>query len=94
MTIQYDHGAVNDLGSGVGQQAATLMGLHDDIKHQTDQVGGFFQGQAHQAFYEAQIQMLKGFEGLIETVMQHGQTIHSVNASAHATDASSTNFFV
>jgi hypothetical protein len=38
--------------------------------------------------------MLKGFEELIETVMQHGQTIHSVNASAHATDASSTNFFV
>jgi hypothetical protein len=38
--------------------------------------------------------MLKGFEGLIETVAQHGSTIHSVNQSAHATDASSTNFFV
>jgi WXG100 family type VII secretion target len=94
MTIQYDHGSVSDLASGVGNQAATLMGEHDLIKQKTDQIGGFFQGQAHQAFYEAQIQMLQGFEGLIETVAQHGQTIHSVNASAHATDASSTNFFV
>jgi hypothetical protein len=40
------------------------------------------------------VQMLRGFEGLIETVAQHGQTIHTVNASAHATDLSSTNFFV
>jgi uncharacterized protein YukE len=71
-----------------------LMEIHDDIKSRTDQIGGFFQGQAHQAFYEAQIQMLKGLEGLIETVAQHGQTVHSVNNSAHATDASSTNFFV
>ena len=30
---------------------------------------------------------------LIETVAQHGQTIHTVNASAHATDLSSTNLF-
>lgn len=94
MTIQYDHGSVSDLASGVGNQAAMLMSEHDLIKNKTDQIGGFFQGQAHQAFYEAQIQMLKGFEGLIETVAQHGQTIHSVNASAHATDASSSNFFV
>lgn len=94
MTIQYDHGAVNDLGSGVGQQAATLLGHHDHIKNVTTQISGHFQGQASQAFIEAQTQMLKGFEELIETVMQHGQTIHAVNASAHATDASSTNFFV
>lgn len=94
MTIQYDHGAVNDLGSGVGQHAAMLTDHHQTIKGATDQIGGFFQGQAHQAFYEAQTQMLQGFEELIETVMQHGQTIHAVNASAHATDASSTNFFV
>lgn len=94
MTIQYDHGAVNDLGSGVGQQAAMLTDIHQDIQNRTTQVGNHFQGQAHQAFFEAQTQMLKGFEELIETVMQHGQTIHSVNASAHATDASSTNFFV
>ena len=44
------------------------MEHHDDIKHRTDQIAGYFQGQAHAAFYEAQIQMLKGFEGLIETV--------------------------
>ncbi len=94
MTIQYDHGAVDDLGSGVVQQAAGLEGEYHTIKSETDRVGGAFQGQAYQAFFEAQTQMLKGFEGLIETVMQHGQTIHSVNASAHATDASSTNFFV
>ena len=56
-------------------------------------IAGFFQGQAHAAFYEAQVQMLRGFEGLIETVAQHGQTIHTVNASAHATDLSSTNLF-
>lgn len=94
MTIQYDHGAVDDLGSGVGQQAASLMAEYEAIKNQTTQSGNYFQGQAHQAFVEAQTQMLRGFEELIETVMQHGQTIHSVNASAHATDASSTNFFV
>ncbi|MGH3958664.1 WXG100 family type VII secretion target [Mycobacterium sp.] len=92
--IQYDHGVVDDLGSGVGNQAAILLEHHDDIKHRTDQIAGFFQGQAHAAFYEAQIQMLRGFEGLIETVAQHGQTIHTVNASAHATDLSSANFFV
>ncbi|MFY9764005.1 MAG: WXG100 family type VII secretion target [Mycobacterium sp.] len=92
--IQYDHGVVDDLGSGVGNQAAILMEHHDDIKHRTDQIGGFFQGQAHAAFYEAQIQMLRGFEGLIETVAQHGQMIKTVNASAHATDLSSTNLFI
>ncbi|MGH3968938.1 MAG: WXG100 family type VII secretion target [Mycobacterium sp.] len=92
--IQYDHGVVDDLASGVGQNAATLMEHHEDIRHRTDQIASFFQGQAHAAFYEAQIQMLRGFEGLIETVAQHGQTINTVNASAHATDLSSTNFFV
>jgi uncharacterized protein YukE len=92
--IQYDHGVVDDLGSGIGNQAAILMEHHDDIKHRTDQIANFFQGQAHAAFYEAQIHMLRGFEGLIQTVSQHGATVKTVNASAHATDLSSTNYFV
>jgi uncharacterized protein YukE len=92
--IQYDHGVVNDLASGVGNNAAVLMEHHEDIRHRTEQIAGFFQGQAHTSFHEAQVQMLRGLEGLIETVAQHGQTIHSVNAAAHATDLSSANFFV
>jgi uncharacterized protein YukE len=92
--IQYDHGVVNDLASGVGNNAAVLMEHHEDIRHRTEQIAGFFQGQAHASFHEAQVQMLRGLEGLIETVAQHGQTIHTVNAAAHATDLSSANFFV
>lgn len=92
--IQYDHGAVDDLASGVGNNAAVLMEHHEDIKQRTEQIAGFFHGQAHAAFHEAQLQMLRGLEGLIETVAQHGQTIHTVNAQAHATDLSSANFFV
>jgi uncharacterized protein YukE len=91
--IQYDHGAVADLASGVGNNAAILMEHHDDIKHRTDQVAGFFQGQAHTAFHEAQIQMLRGLEGLIETVAQHGQTINTVHNNAISTDLQSVNFF-
>jgi uncharacterized protein YukE len=38
------------------------------------------------SFHEAQMQMLQGLQGLIETMTQHGRTISAVNDSAHQTD--------
>jgi uncharacterized protein YukE len=91
--IQYEHGGVDGLGADTINSAAILMEHHDDIKNRTQQIADFFQGQAHAAFHEAQVQMLRGFEGLIETVTQHGSTVRTVNANAHSTDLQSANLF-
>jgi WXG100 family type VII secretion target len=91
--ITYNHGAVSDFASDVGSRSAQLMEIHDDILHRTNAIADFFQGSAATTFHEAQLQMLQGLQGLIHTMNQHGQTIGSVNESAHQTDMMMGNLF-
>lgn len=91
--ITYNHGAVSDFASDVGSRSAQLMEIHDDILHRTNAIADFFQGAAAGSFHEAQLQMLQGLQGLIETMNRHGQTIGSVNESAHQTDMMMGNLF-
>jgi len=91
--ITYNHGAVADFASDVGTRAAQLLEIHDDIQQRTNAIAEFFEGQAATGFREAQMQMLHGLQGLIQTVSRHGQTISSVNEGAHATDLSMSNLF-
>lgn len=69
------------------------MEIHDDVLQRTNAVADFFQGAAATAFRESQMQMLQGLQGLIQTMNQHGQTIGSVNESAHHTDVMMGNLF-
>ena len=91
--ITYNHGGVADFASDVGSRSAQLMEIHDDILQRTNAIADFFQGAAAGSFHEAQMQMLKGLQGLVETMNQHGSTISSVNDSAHATDLQMGNLF-
>lgn len=91
--ITYNHGAVSDFAADVGTRAAQLTEIHDDIQQRTNAIADFFEGNAAAGFHEAQMQMLRGLQGLIQTVSQHGQTISSVNEGAHATDLSMSNLF-
>ncbi|MCH9720440.1 MAG: WXG100 family type VII secretion target [Actinomycetia bacterium] len=91
--ITYHHGGVADFASDVGTRSAQLMEIHDDIMQRTNAVADFFQGAAATSFHESQMQMLRGLQGLIQTMNQHGQTISSVNASAHQTDVMMGNLF-
>ena len=91
--ITYNHAGVADFASDVGARSAQLMEIHDDILHRTNAVADFFQGNAATSFHEAQAQMLQGLQGLIETMNHHGQTISSVNDSAHQTDLMMGNLF-
>ena len=84
--ITYNHGCVADFASDVASRSAQLMELHDDVAQRTKAVADFFQGAAATSFHEAQMQMLQGLQGLIETMNHHGQTISMVNDSAHQTD--------
>lgn len=92
-SITYNHGAVSDFASDVGSRSAQLMEIHDDILHRTNAIADFFQGSAASSFHEAQTQMLRGLQGLIDTMNHHGQTIGSVNESAHQTDMMMGNLF-
>ncbi|BBZ78835.1 ESAT-6-like protein EsxC [Mycolicibacterium anyangense] len=91
--ITYNHGGVADFASEVGSRSAQLMEIHDDIQQRTNAIADFFQGSAATSFHEAQMQMLQGLQGLIETMNQHGSTISSVNDSAHQTDLMMGNLF-
>lgn len=91
--ITYNHGAVADFASDVGSCSAQLMEIHDDVSQRTNAIADFFQGNAAGAFHDAQVQMLQGLEGLIDTMNRHGQTIGSVNDSAHQTDIMMGNLF-
>lgn len=91
--ITYHHGAVADFASEVGARSSQLMEIHDDILSRTNAVADFFQGNAATSFHEAQMQMLQGLRGLIDTLNQHGRTISSVNESAHQTDVMMGNLF-
>lgn len=84
--ITYNHGAVADFASDVTSRSAQLMEIHDDILQRTNAIADFFQGAAAASFHEAQLQMLHGLDGLIQTMNQHGQTIESVRAAAQSTD--------
>ena len=90
--ITYNHGGVADFASDVGACSAQLMQIHDDIAQRTNAIADFFQGAAATAFHESQMQML-GASGLIHTMNKHGQTISSVNESAHQTDLMMGNLF-
>lgn len=91
--ITYNHGGVADFASDVGARSAQLMEIHDEILQRTNAVAEFFEGTAATSFREAQMQMLHGLQGLIETMNQHGCTIGSVNESAHQTDVMMGNLF-
>ncbi|WP_328362573.1 WXG100 family type VII secretion target [Mycobacterium sp. NBC_00419] len=91
--ITYNHGGVADFASDVGSRSALLMEIHDDIAQRTNAIADFFQGTAATSFHEAQMQMLQGLQGLIETMNQHGSTISNVNDSAHQTDVMMGNLF-
>ena len=91
--ITYNHGGVADFASDVGSRSAQLMEIHDDILQRTTAIADFFQGSAATSFHEAQMQMLRGLQGLIETMNTHGRTISSVNESAHQTDVMMGNLF-
>lgn len=91
--ITYNHGGVADFASEVGSRSAQLMEIHDDIQQRTNAIADFFQGSAATSFHEAQMQMLQGLQGLIETMNQHGLTISNVNDSAHQTDLMMGNLF-
>jgi len=84
--ITYNHGAVADFASDVTSRSAQLMEIHDDILARTNAIADFFQGTAATSFHEAQLQMLQGLEGLIQTMNHHGQTIETVRAAAQNTD--------
>ena len=84
--ITYHHGGVADFASDVGARSAQLMEIHDDVSQRTNAIADFFQGTAAASFHEAQMLMLQGLRGLIDTLNQHGRTISSVNDSAHQTD--------
>ena len=92
-SITYNHGGVADFASDVGTRSAQLMEIHDDVLQRTNAVADFFQGAAATAFRESQMQMLQGLQGIIQTMNQHGQTIGSVNESAHNTDVMMGNLF-
>ena len=85
--ITYNHGMVSELASDVGQRAAQLMEMHDDVQQRTNAIAEFFEGKAGTAFHEAQMQMLLGFQSLIQTVSRHGTTIQNVNEGAAMTDS-------
>jgi len=91
--ITYNHGGVADFASDVGGRSAQLMEIHGDVAQRTNAIADFFQGTAATAFHEAQVQMLQGLQGLIETMNHHGQTISAVNDSAHQTDVMMGNLF-
>ncbi len=93
MNITYHHGGVADFASDVGARSAQLMEIHDDILRRTGAIADFFQGSAATSFHEAQLQMLSGLRGLIETMNHHGRTISSVNENAHQTDVMMGNLF-
>lgn len=91
--ITYNHGGVADFASDVGARSAQLTEIHDDIMQRTNAIADFFQGTAATSFRDAQMQMLRGLQGLIETMNRHGQTISDVNESAHQTDIMMGNLF-
>lgn len=91
--IVYNHAAVSGLSGDIGNQAAQLMEIHDDVLHLTQALADFFQGHGATSFFDAQQQMLHGLEGLIQTVSLHGQTVTNVHNDAITADQQIGHFF-
>ena len=72
--ITYVHGGVADLTSQVGNAAARLMEIHDDVLTKTTQLQPFFEGEAERRSRPGG-EILKGLDGLIQIVMTHGSKI-------------------
>ncbi|AKN15713.1 WXG100 family type VII secretion target [Mycobacterium haemophilum] len=85
--ITYNYAAVGAFASDVGQRAAQLMEIHQDILQRTQAMADYFRGKGALTFFDAQQQMLHGLEGLIQTVSRHGQVVNNTMDSAQATDA-------
>lgn len=84
--ITYAFGGIADFASGVGTRAAQLMEIHDDIVQRTNAIADFFRGEAATAFHDAQMQMLRGLEGLTQTVSQHAHVVNQTAENAQVTD--------
>lgn len=92
--ITYHYAAVGSFASDVGQRAAQLMEIHQDIQQRTHALADYFIGKGATTFFDAQQQMLRGLEGLIQTVSQHGHTVANTLESAQATDGQIAQGFV
>ena len=84
--ITYNPGAVADFAQDVGSRAGQLHAIHEDVSNKTNQLQEFFAGHGATGFFDAQMQMLSGLQGLIDTVRQHGQTTSHVLDAAISTD--------
>ncbi|CDO86046.1 hypothetical protein AWC29_28820 [Mycobacterium triplex] len=91
--IVYNHAAVSGLSGDIATQAAQLMEIKDDVYHITQSLAEFFQGQGATAFFDAQQQMLHGFDDMIQTVSLHGHTVNTVHENAINTDQATQAFF-
>jgi WXG100 family type VII secretion target len=84
--ITYNYAAIGDFASDVGQRAAQLMEIHQDILQRTQALADYFMGKGATAFFDAQQQMLGGLENLAQHVSQQQQVVTNTAESAHATD--------
>jgi WXG100 family type VII secretion target len=84
--ITYSYAAIDAFASDMGQRAAQLMEIRQDILERTQALADYFMGKGATAFFDAQQQMLHGLEGLIHTVSQHQRAVNNTAESAAATD--------
>jgi ESAT-6 family protein len=84
--ITYNPGAVADFATDVGSRAGQLHAIHEDVSNKTNALQEFFAGHGATGFFDAQMQMLSGLQGLIDTVRQHGSTTNHVLDAAISTD--------
>ncbi len=84
--ITYHYGAIDAFTADMGQRAAQLMEIRQDILERTQALADYFMGKGATAFFDAQQQMLHGLEGLIHTVSQHQRAVNNAAESAGATD--------
>lgn len=91
--ITYNPGSVAAVSSDMINQAGQLTELQSDVAQKTGALAEFFEGKGATAFFDAQHQMLSGFQELIDTMHQHGQTVSDVLHSAIATDSSLSHLF-
>lgn len=91
--IVYNHAAVSGLSGDIAAQASQLMEIHDDVLHITQQLAEFFQGHGATTFFDAQQQMLRGLQDMIQTVSLHGHTVNTVHENAITTDHQTSLFF-
>jgi WXG100 family type VII secretion target len=91
--ITYNYAAIGAFAADVGQRAAQLMEIHQDVLQRTQALTDYFLGKGATAFFDAQQQMLHGLEGLIQTVSQHQHVVNNTAESANVTDIQIQNGF-